>query len=162
MTTTTETSPDRHRIVRHRNPAHMREGWAREFAEAIEIPAGAATIVLSGVGPAVADVDAEPGTVAAYGDTATQTRSVLQQIEAILRRRSYAVGDIVSMQALIVGDPARGGKPDFDGFSIVYNEYFGTARQPNVPARTRAQVERLVPPGWLVEITVTAAKPPPG
>ncbi|MDW3687223.1 RidA family protein [Cupriavidus sp. CV2] len=146
-------------IVRHRNPAHMTEPWAREFAEVIEIPAGAEQLVLSGVGPTVANASAPPDTAASYGDTATQTRNVLGQIERILKDRGYQMGDIVSMQALIVADPATG-KPDFTGFSGVYNQYFGTGKQPNVPVRTRAEVLRLVPPGWLVEVTVTASRVP--
>lgn len=146
-------------IVRHRNPAHMTEPWAREFAEVIEIPASAEQLVLSGVGPTVGNAAAPPDTAASYGDTATQTRNVLGQIERILKDRGYQMGDIVSMQALIVADPATG-KPDFTGFSGVYNQYFGTDKQPNVPVRTRAEVLRLVPPGWLVEITVTASRVP--
>lgn len=146
-------------IVRHRNPAHMTEPWAREFAEVIEIPANAQQLVLSGVGPPVANASAPPDTAASYGDTATQTRNVLGQIERILQDRGYRMGDIVSMQALIVADPATG-KPDFTGFSSAYNQYFGTDKQPNVPVRTRAEVLRLVPPGWLVEVTVTASRVP--
>ncbi|MDQ0143220.1 RidA family protein [Cupriavidus necator] len=146
-------------IVRYRNPAHMTEPWAREFAEVIEIPANAQQLVLSGVGPTVANASAPPDTAASYGDTATQTGNVLGQIERILKDRGYSMGDIVSMQALIVADPATG-KPDFTGFSNVYNQYFGTDKQPNVPVRTRAEVLRLVPPGWLVEVTVTASRVP--
>lgn len=146
-------------IVRHRNPAHMTEPWAREFAEVIEIPANAQQLVLSGVRPTVANASAPPDTAASYGDTATQTRNVLGQIERILKDRGYSMGDIVSMQALIVADPATG-KPDFTGFSSVYNQHFGTDKQPNVPVRKRAEVLRLVPPGWLVEVTVTASRAP--
>ncbi|AJG24611.1 Rid family hydrolase [Cupriavidus basilensis] len=113
----------------------------REFAEAIEIPASAEQLVLSGVGPTVSNASAPPDTAASYGDTATQTRNVLGQIEHILRARGYQMGDIVSMRALIVADPATG-KPDFTGFSGVYNQYFGTGTQPNVPVRTRARQGR--------------------
>lgn len=145
-------------VIRHLNPAHGAEPWAREFAEAIEIPGGARQLVLSGVGPVVIDASVEPGSVAAYGDTVTQTRCVIEQIAAVLQRHGYALGDVISMQALLVGDPALGGAADFEGFSAVYNGYFGTAEQPRVPTRTRAQVIRLVPPGWLVEITAIAVK----
>jgi len=146
-------------IVRHRNFAHMAEPWAREFAEVIEIPANVEQVVLSGVGPRVTNASAPPDTAASYGNTATQTRDVLEQIERILKDRGYRMGDIVSMQAMIVADPATG-KPDFTGFSGVYNQFFGTDKQPNVPVRTRSEVVRLVPPGWLVEITVTASRVP--
>ncbi|PZP90769.1 MAG: translation initiation inhibitor [Variovorax paradoxus] len=154
------TAPTFAQITRHQNPASLTQSWAREFAESIEIPAAARTIVLSGVGPLVADKTATPDTVASYGDTSTQTRSVLAQIEQTLKARGFGLGDIVTMQALIVGDPKKNGEADFQGFSEVYNLHFGTTAQPNVPARTRAQVIRLVPPGWLVEVTVTAAKAP--
>ena len=40
-----------------------------------------------------------------------------------------------------------------------YREVFGTAGQPNRPARSTMQVAGLVDPGWLVEIEVTAAAP---
>lgn len=145
-------------VIRYKNPPSMTEPWAREFLEAIEVPASARTIVLSGVGPLVADKSAQADTVASYGDTPTQTRSVLAQIQATLKDKGFSMADIVSMQAFIVGDPGKKGEADFEGFSDVYNEYFGTKAQPNVPVRTRAQVTRLVPPGWLVEVTVTASK----
>jgi enamine deaminase RidA (YjgF/YER057c/UK114 family) len=145
-------------IERHKNPAHMTEPWAREFAEAIEVPATAEYIYLSGVGPMVANKNAPANTVKSYGDTETQTRSVLAQIKETLQNKGYTMADIVSMQAMIVGDPAKNGQADFSGFSKVYNEHFGTTSQPDVPVRTRAQVVRLVPPGWLVEVTVIAAK----
>jgi enamine deaminase RidA (YjgF/YER057c/UK114 family) len=41
-----------------------------------------------------------------------------------------------------------------------YREYFGTAAQPNRPARSTMEVAGLVDPDWLVEIEVTAARPP--
>lgn len=147
-----------HSLVRHLHPASITEPWAREFAEAIEVPVNARQLVLSGVGPQVIDATAPAGSVQAYGDTAAQTLSVIRQIDATLARHGYELGDIVSMQALLVADPLSDGVADFEGFSGVYNQYFGTPAQPNVPARTRAQVIRLVPPGWLVEITVTATK----
>jgi enamine deaminase RidA (YjgF/YER057c/UK114 family) len=43
-----------------------------------------------------------------------------------------------------------------------YRERFGTAQQPNKPARSTMQVSGLVDPGWLVEIEVTAAADPRG
>ena len=147
-------------IVRHKNPAHLTQPWAREFAESIEIPSTAKSIVLSGVGPLMTNKSAPMDSVAAYGDTGTQTKSVLSQIEEILSGKGYTMADVVSMQALIVGDPKKNGEADFKAFSDVYNTYFGTASQPNVPVRTRAQVTRLVPPGWLVEVTVVASKLP--
>ncbi|NHV25194.1 translation initiation inhibitor [Burkholderia sp. D-99] len=136
----------------------MKESWAREFSEAIEVPAGAKTITLSGVGALPCNREAGPLTVEYFGDMQTQTRSVLDQIRQILEAKGYALGDIVTVQALFVADPANDDMPNFDAFSTVYRDHFGSAAQPNLPTRTRAQVVRLVEPGWLVEVTVTAAK----
>jgi enamine deaminase RidA (YjgF/YER057c/UK114 family) len=158
MTTLNTQATDQ--IIRHRNPVSETEPWAREFAEVIEISSGVEQVVLSGVGPQIADPEAQPDTFSAYGNTAVQTLSVLRQIERILNARGYSMGDIVLMQALLVAAPSGDGSADFAGFSEVYNQFFGTGEQPNVPARTRAQVVRLVPPGWLVEITVTACRVP--
>ncbi len=145
-------------IIRHLHPASVDEPWAREFAQSIEVPASARQLMLSGVGPQVIDAAAPPGSIQAYGDTAQQTHCVIEQIKATLHSHGYALSDIVTMQALLVAPPGGDGVADFTGFSQIYNQYFGTAAQPNVPARTRAQVIRLVPPGWLVEITATAVK----
>jgi enamine deaminase RidA (YjgF/YER057c/UK114 family) len=145
-------------IVRHETSRSMKETWAREFSEAIEIPAGAKYIVLSGVGALPSNFDAKPHTVAHFGDTRAQTKSVLDQIAETLGSKGYTLGDVVVVQAIFVGDPANNGKPDYEGFSSVYLDYFGSKTQPNLPTRTRSQVVGLVEPGWLVEITVTAAK----
>jgi enamine deaminase RidA (YjgF/YER057c/UK114 family) len=69
-----------------------------------------------------------------------------------------SLGDVVKMTVFLVGDPATGGKMDFKGFSEAYAQFFGTAGQPNVVARSTMQVSALVNPGWLVEIEVIAAK----
>ena len=47
---------------------------------------------------------------------------------------------------------------DFAGMMRAYTERFGTAAQPNKPARSTMQVAGLVNPGWLAEIEVTAAR----
>jgi enamine deaminase RidA (YjgF/YER057c/UK114 family) len=69
------------------------------------------------------------------------------------------MGDIVKMQAFLVGDPAKGGKLDFEGFMQGYTQFFGTPAQPNLPARSAMQVAALANPGFLVEIEVTAVRP---
>lgn len=145
-------------IVRYPTPVHLEKLWAREFSEAIELPATAKTLVLSGVGALPSNLDAEPHTVDYFGDIRTQTKSVLDQIQRILEDKGYALEDVIAVQALFVADPANHGAPDYDSFSRVYADYFGSAAQPELPTRTRAQVVGLVEPGWLVEVTVTAAK----
>lgn len=140
-------------VVRHRTP-----GSNFPIAMAVEVPAGATTVMVSGMVPAVADANAPRNSLAAFGDTRTQTISVLTRIEASLRSIGLSLGDVVRMQVFLVGDPGKGGRMDFEGFMAAYTEYFGTAAQPNLPARSVMQVAGLVNPGWLVEIEVTAVR----
>jgi enamine deaminase RidA (YjgF/YER057c/UK114 family) len=97
--------------------------------------------------------------VASFGDTRAQTKSVLDRIEAALRSIGLGLGDVVRMQVFLVGDPDKAGRMDFEGFMAAYTERYGTAAQPNLPARSVMQVAGLVNPGWLVEIEVTAVRP---
>ncbi len=128
------------------------------IALAVEIPAGKTTVYVSGQVPAVTDDKAPKNTVAAFGDTKTQTVSVLKSIERILKGMNLSMGDVVKMQVFLVGDPTKSGM-DFAGFMDGYKQFFGTAEQPNLPARSVMQVAGLVNPGWLVEIEVTAVRP---
>ncbi|HLO93786.1 MAG TPA: RidA family protein [Burkholderiaceae bacterium] len=140
-------------VIRHRIP-----GSNFPIASAVEVPAGRTLVFVSGAVPAVADPKAERGSLAAYGDTRTQTLSVLANIERQLKGLGLSMGQVVKMQVFLVGDPAKGGRMDFDGFMSAYGEHFGTAAQPNLPARSLMQVAGLVVPGWLVEIEVTAVR----
>lgn len=132
--------------------------YQNQFLESLLVPSGTDLLMLSGVTPPVIDATVPDDIVAAYGDTETQTRGILKVIAATLAKRGFAMNDIVKMQAFLVGDPAKGGKADFQAFSKAYLEFFGTSQNPNIPVRTRAQVTSLVWPGWLVEIEVIAAK----
>lgn len=132
--------------------------YKNQFLESLTVPPGTDLLMLSGVTPPIIDATVPDDTVAAYGDTETQTRGVLKDIAATLAKRGFAMKDVVKMQAFLVGDPAKGGKADFPAFSKAYLEFFGTSQNPNIPVRTRAQVTSLVWPGWLVEIEVIAAK----
>ena len=91
-----------------------------------------------------------------YGDTAAQTRSILTKIQAQLGRHGLGLGDVVMMRVFLVAPPGQP-RMDFAGMMSAYREFFGTAAQPNRPARSTMQVAGLVDPGWLVEIEVTAA-----
>ncbi len=140
-------------IVRHRIP-----NSDFPIALAVEVPAGKTTVYVSGAVPPVVDDTAPKNTVAAYGDTKTQTVNVLTAIDRTLKRLGLSMRDVVKMQVFLVGDPARGGM-DFTGFMDGYKQFFGTSEQPNLPARSVMQVAGLVNPGWLVEIEVTAVRP---
>ena len=139
-------------VVRHKIPDSD-----FPIAQAVEVPAGKATVYVSGAVPPVVDEAAEKNTVAAYGDTKTQTVGVLTEIEKILKTAGIGMGDVVKMQVFLVGDPSKEGRMDFAGFMEGYRQFFGTSQQPNLPARSAMQVAGLVNPGWLVEIEVTAA-----
>jgi enamine deaminase RidA (YjgF/YER057c/UK114 family) len=141
-------------VVRHKFPDSD-----FPIAMAVEVPAGKKLVFLSGAGPAVADRTAAADSVAAFGDTFTQTVSTLQAIEANLKRLKLGMKDVVKMQVFIVGDPAKGGAIDFAGFMAGYGKHFGSAEQPNLPARSTVKVAGLVNPGWLIEIEVTAVAP---
>ena len=66
--------------------------------------------------------------------------------------------DVVKMTVFLAGDPAKGGKLDFVGLQASYTQYFGTADQPNKPARSAMQVAALAAPWALVEIEVIAIR----
>lgn len=106
------------------------------------------------VKPAVA----ASGTPAIYGDTETQTASVLTKIEKILKTQGLTIGDVVQMDCFLAGDPAKGGKMDFAGLNAAYGKFFGTSDQPNRPVRAAMQVAALATDWGLVEIQVVAVK----
>jgi enamine deaminase RidA (YjgF/YER057c/UK114 family) len=84
---------------------------------------------------------------------------VLTQIKQQLESLGLTMGDVVKMQAFLVGDPALDGKMDFAGFMAGYTQFFGTKEQPNLPARSAFQIAALGNPLWRVEIEVVAVRP---
>ncbi|NVN11148.1 RidA family protein [Nguyenibacter vanlangensis] len=139
-------------VVRHTDPAsHF------PIATAIEVPPGASTIYLSGIGAPAIDKTAKPMTLAAYGDTETQVRGALTRIQAELAKLKLTMGDVVQMHIYMVADPKLG-KIDFPGMMKAYTEFFGTAQQPKLPTRSAFEVAHLANPGWLAEIEVTAVR----
>lgn len=141
-------------VVRHKIP-----GSDFPIAAAVEVPAGKTTVYVSGKVPAVIDPSAPKDAQAAWGDTKAQTVSVLAQIKQQLESMGLTMGDVVKMQAFLVGDPALGGKMDFAGFMAGYTQFFGTQEQPNLPARSAFQIAALGNPLWRVEIEVVAVRP---
>lgn len=103
--------------------------------------------------------DPVKGTPAVYGrDTRSQSESVFRKIEAILKEQGLGMSDVVMMHVYLAGDPAMGNKMDFAGMMAAYTKFFGTAEQPNKPARSTVQVAGLVAPAALVEIEVIAVR----
>lgn len=120
------------------------------IAASVSLPPGSSLHFLSGM-------LADPKSL---GDTETQARSVFEKMGAALAAAGLGYGDVVKMNVFLVGDPKLGGKMDFDGFMRAYSQHFGSAAQPNVPARTTVQVAALPMAGALVEIEVVAARAP--
>jgi 2-iminobutanoate/2-iminopropanoate deaminase len=142
-------------IVRHTNPPPA------IILGGVTIPPGAETVLLSGqlanpIDPAKTD------SIEAYGDTKTQTISTFTKIKAALAKLGYAMSDIVKLTVFVAGDPKLGGKMDFAGFNAGYKEFFGTAENPNLAARSTVQVAALAGPNFLIEIEAIAAKAPKG
>ncbi len=128
------------------------------ISAAVIVPAGYDTIYVSGNIAKVANASAPKGSVESYGDTKTQTVSVLSQIQKTLADQNLSMADVVKMNVFLVGDPAQGGKMDFAGMMAGYTQFFGTKDQPNKPARSAVQVAGLAAPGALVEIEVIAVR----
>lgn len=117
------------------------------------------TLYVSGqMASPVTPEDKAKGAPAVYGDTKTQALSVFGKLQNILKAQGLSMSDVVSMHVFLAGDPANGGKLDFAGLQSAYTQFFGTAEQPNKPARATFQVAALAAPWGLVEIEVIAVK----
>jgi enamine deaminase RidA (YjgF/YER057c/UK114 family) len=128
------------------------------IAQMVIVPPTATTYYLSGASAAPANPNAPKDSPDYYGDTKTQTLSVLNTIKDRLAEQKLGLEDIVMMHIYLAGDPAKDGKMDFAGMMEAYRQFFGTKEQPNKPARTTVQVSALAGPGHLVEIETIAAK----
>jgi enamine deaminase RidA (YjgF/YER057c/UK114 family) len=129
------------------------------ISAAVTVPVGFDTVYVSGALPVLVDKDAPKGSVQAYGSMEAQTVSVLTQIQATLAGMGMSMGDVVKMTVFMAADPTNDNKLNFPGLMAGYTKFFGTAAQPNKPARSAVQVAALVSPGALLEIEVIAAKP---
>lgn len=140
-------------VIRHPLPSDF------PILSAVEIPPGKTMVLLSGAGAPVSDASAPARSLAAYGDTRVQTVGTLTSIAATLKGLGLTPGDVVRMTVFLVGDPAKQGRLDFDGFMQGYRQFYGGPDQPRLPTRSVVQVAALANPGWLVEIEVTAVRP---
>jgi enamine deaminase RidA (YjgF/YER057c/UK114 family) len=100
--------------------------------------------------------DRAAGTPAVWGNANQQADNTFMKIRDLLKEQGLGMGDIVMMRVYMVA--GKDGKLDFAGMNAAYNKYFGTADQPNKPARTTVQVAALVNPDALMEIEVQAAR----
>ena len=128
------------------------------IASSVLVPAGTEIVFLSGTLADVVKPEAPEGSIERYGDTATQTASVLGKLSKELAASGLTFADVVKMNVFLVGDPEKGGKMDFAGLMEAYSRHFGAATLGKLPARTTVQVAGLPLPGALVEIEVIAAR----
>ena len=116
------------------------------------------TLYVSGqLAAPVTPADPAKGTLADYGDTKTQTFSILTKVQGILKEQGLDMKDVVKCTVFLAADPKLG-KIDFPGLQASFTQFFGTKDQPNKPARSAFQVANLVGPGYLLEIEVIAVK----
>ena len=120
------------------------------------IPPGYKLINLSGSTASPID----PAKPDEFGDTKTQTLSILTKMKASLEKMGLGMGDIVKMNVFLVGVPEREGKMDAPAMNEVFKTFFGTTEQPNKPTRSTVQVAALGRPTTLVEIEAIAAVKP--
>ena len=130
-----------------------------KLAATVRAPAGAETLYVSGCIAAVVDPAAAEGSPARFGGfTEAQTTRVLDKIEGLLKAQGYGLADVVDLRVYLAPDPANGGRLDFAAMGRAYDRRFGTAAQPNRPARNTVGVAALPIPGTLVQIEATAAR----
>jgi enamine deaminase RidA (YjgF/YER057c/UK114 family) len=116
------------------------------------------TFYLSGqLASPITAADATKGTAADYGDTKAQAASVFAKIQAALKEQGLDMKDVVKMTVFLSADP-KTGKLEFAAMNSEYVKFFGTAAQPNKPARSAVQVAALVAPWAALEIEVIAVK----
>jgi enamine deaminase RidA (YjgF/YER057c/UK114 family) len=129
------------------------------IAQAVEVTADTTLVYHSGTLPGPANPDADQGSREYYGDTEAQANSVFERMAGSLENLDLGFGDVVKMTVFLVGDPEMGGRMDFGGFMKAYSKHFGTAEQPNKPARSAIQIAGLARPGVFIEIEVVLARP---
>jgi enamine deaminase RidA (YjgF/YER057c/UK114 family) len=126
------------------------------ISSVVTVPADYKTIYLSGSTASPVD----PTKPEEFGDTKTQTLSILTKMKAALAEMGLTMGDVVKVNVFLVGVPEKGGKMDAPAMNEVFKTFFGTVEQPNRPARSTVQVAALGRPTTLVEIEAIAVKKP--
>ena len=120
-------------------------------ASVVDIPAGSRIAYIGGQSAASRGV-------AHFGDTEVQTVATLSRIRDILKTRGMTMGNIVMLNIYLLADPHTR-KPDRDGMSAGFRQFFGTRDQPNLPTRTVLQVDGM-DDGSLVVIDAHAVLAP--
>jgi enamine deaminase RidA (YjgF/YER057c/UK114 family) len=127
------------------------------IASAVTVPPGYTTYYISGTPAGPKNPSAPEGSADRWGDTTQQTADSLGKLEATLKQLGLTFGDVVKATVFIVADPNNGGKINFPAMNAEWSKHFGTASQPNKPARSTVEV-KLATPGALIEIEMVAVK----
>jgi len=137
---------------------HNQENAESPFASSVIVPPGYTTYYISGSGPTVANPSAPKDSIESFGDTATQTRTTLEGLKVRMDKLGLTFGDVVQARVYLAADPTNGGKMNPAAMNATWMKFFGTAAQPNKPARATIEAANLVKQGALVEIEFVAAK----
>jgi len=129
------------------------------ISSGVIIPAGRASVWVSGTTPPVLKADAPVGSRERFGDTQTQAAGILKTIEGQLVAQGLSMKDVVYVRAYLVPDPAKGNKIDVAGWNAAYTAVFGTAANPTKTARSTVGVVALVNEDWLIELEAFAVFP---
>ena len=85
------------------------------ISSGVVIPAGRASIWVSGTTPPILKADAPAGSRERFGDTKTQAAGILKTIETQLAVQRLTMKDVVYIRAYLVPDAALEGKLDTAG-----------------------------------------------
>jgi enamine deaminase RidA (YjgF/YER057c/UK114 family) len=129
------------------------------ISSGVVIPAGRASVWISGTTPPVLKADAPRGARERFGDTKTQAAGILKSIEGQLAARGLSMRDVVYIRAYLVPDPQKENKIDVAGWNVAYSEVFGTAANPTKTARSTVGVLALLNADWLIEVEAFAVFP---
>jgi enamine deaminase RidA (YjgF/YER057c/UK114 family) len=125
---------------RMRNPAAVAPPGGR-YSHAVEVPANARLLYISGQIGAAADGAVPSGIVA-------QTENCWRNILAILADAGMGIADLVKVTIFLTREE------DIAAYRDARDRIIGDAR----PASTLVVCSRLVRPEWLVEVEAVAAK----
>jgi len=122
------------------------------FVSVTAVPTGGKTLYfVSGALPTPV-TPAANGQPANWGDTTAQTKSVFENLKKSMAAAGIGFGDVVKATVLM------GPELSFQEMNKVWLTEFGTAAQPNKPARAAFFVHGLAAPGAQLEIEFIAAK----
>jgi enamine deaminase RidA (YjgF/YER057c/UK114 family) len=125
------------------NPKTMKQP-SKSYSNGVLIPLGVADLFFS-TGQLAQDID---GNVVSPGNASEQTRYIFDRLADILHDADMTFDDVVKAQIFLTDIN------DSPAVSVVRDKVFINSK----PASTLVEVSKLVKPGCVVEIEVTAVK----